>query len=66
MYFQLQVVVQLQLVRIETGVANTGDAVDIIGMGAEEINFYITGIEMFRKSLTEEKLEITQVSFKRY
>ena len=24
--------------RIETGVANTGDAVDIIGMGAEEIN----------------------------
>ena len=25
--------------RIETGVANTGDAVDIIGMGAEEIRF---------------------------
>ena len=26
--------------RIETGVANTGDGVDIIGMGAEKISFY--------------------------
>ena len=26
--------------RIETGIANTGDAVDIIGMGAEKLDFY--------------------------
>jgi elongation factor Tu len=25
---------------IETGIANTGDAVEIIGMGAEKINYY--------------------------
>jgi len=37
--------------RIETGVANTGDAVDIIGMGAEKLNSTITGIEMFRQIL---------------
>ena len=37
--------------RIETGVANTGDAVDIIGMGAEKLSSTITGIEMFRQIL---------------
>jgi len=37
--------------RIETGVANTGDAVDIIGMGAEKLTSTITGIEMFRQIL---------------
>jgi elongation factor Tu len=37
--------------RIETGVANTGDAVDIIGMGAEKLTSVITGVEMFRKIL---------------
>ncbi len=37
--------------RIETGVANTGDAVDIIGMGAEKLDSTITGVEMFRKIL---------------
>ena len=37
--------------RIETGVANTGDAVDIIGMGAEKLSSTITGVEMFRKIL---------------
>jgi elongation factor Tu len=37
--------------RIETGVANTGDAVDIIGMGAEKLTSTITGVEMFRKIL---------------
>jgi len=37
--------------RIETGVANTGDAVDIIGMGAEKLGSTITGVEMFRKIL---------------
>ena len=37
--------------RIETGVANTGDAVEIIGMGAEKLTSTITGIEMFRQIL---------------
>jgi len=37
--------------RIETGVANTGDAVDIIGMGAVKLSSTITGVEMFRKIL---------------
>ena len=37
--------------RIETGVANTGDAVDIIGMGAEKLSSTVTGVEMFRKIL---------------
>ena len=37
--------------RIETGIANTGDAVDIIGMGAEKLGSTITGVEMFRKIL---------------
>merc|ERR1712224_986392 len=37
--------------RIETGVANTGDPVEIIGMGAEKLTSTITGIEMFRKIL---------------
>ena len=37
--------------RIETGVANTGDIVDIIGMGAEKLASTVTGVEMFRKIL---------------
>ena len=37
--------------RIETGVANTGDNVDIIGMGAEKLASTVTGVEMFRKIL---------------
>jgi elongation factor Tu len=37
--------------RIETGVASTGDPVDIIGMGAEKLSSTITGVEMFRKIL---------------
>ncbi|XOV91869.1 MAG: elongation factor Tu [Bacteroidota bacterium] len=37
--------------RIERGVINTGDAVDIIGMGAEGLKSTITGVEMFRKIL---------------
>jgi elongation factor Tu len=37
--------------RIETGVANTGDAVEIIGMGADKLTSTITGVEMFRKIL---------------
>jgi elongation factor Tu len=37
--------------RIETGVANTGDEVDILGMGDESMKSTITGVEMFRKIL---------------
>ena len=37
--------------RIERGVVNTGDPVDIIGMGAEDMKSTITGVEMFRKIL---------------
>ena len=37
--------------RIESGIANSGDEVDIIGMGAEKLTSTITGIEMFRKIL---------------
>jgi elongation factor Tu len=37
--------------RIETGIANTGDVVDIIGMGAVKLTSTITGIEMFRQIL---------------
>ena len=37
--------------RIETGVGNTGDPVEIIGMGAEKLTSTITGIEMFRQIL---------------
>jgi len=37
--------------RIETGVDNTGDPVEIIGMGADKLTSTITGVEMFRKIL---------------
>ena len=37
--------------RIEKGVANVGDSVDIIGMGAEDMTSTVTGVEMFRKLL---------------
>ncbi|WP_034059974.1 elongation factor Tu [Lacinutrix jangbogonensis] len=37
--------------RIETGIANTGDPVEIIGMGAEKLTSTVTGIEMFRQIL---------------
>ncbi len=37
--------------RIETGVINTGDPVEIIGMGAEKMKSVVTGVEMFRKIL---------------
>jgi len=37
--------------RIETGIANTGDPVEIIGMGAGKLTSTITGIEMFRQIL---------------
>ena len=39
--------------RIETGIIHTGDAVDIIGMGAEKLKSTVTGVEMFRKILDE-------------
>ncbi|MBI1222362.1 MAG: elongation factor Tu [Bacteroidetes bacterium] len=37
--------------RIERGVINSGDPVEIIGMGAEKMTSTVTGIEMFRKIL---------------
>lgn len=37
--------------RIERGVVNVGDALDIIGMGAEGLKSTCTGVEMFRKLL---------------
>jgi elongation factor Tu len=37
--------------RIETGVINTGDPVEILGMGDEKMTSTITGVEMFRKIL---------------
>jgi elongation factor Tu len=37
--------------RIETGVINTGDEIDIIGMAEEKLKSTITGVEMFRKIL---------------
>ena len=38
--------------RIETGVANTGEGVEIIGFGDEKLTSTITGVEMFRKILS--------------
>jgi elongation factor Tu len=37
--------------RIETGVVNTGDEMNLIGLGAEGRKTVITGVEMFRKIL---------------
>jgi elongation factor Tu len=37
--------------RIERGIINTGDKVQILGMGAENLESTITGVEMFRKIL---------------
>lgn len=37
--------------RIETGIINSGDPVDILGMGAEGLKSTVTGVEMFRKIL---------------
>jgi elongation factor Tu len=37
--------------RIETGIINSGEQVDILGMGAEGLKSVVTGVEMFRKIL---------------
>jgi elongation factor Tu len=37
--------------RIERGVINSGDPVEILGMGAEDLKSTVTGVEMFRKIL---------------
>ena len=37
--------------RIETGIINTGDEVDILGLNADGVKSTITGVEMFRKIL---------------
>jgi elongation factor Tu len=38
---------------IETGIVNTGDAVDIVGLNDEKMTSTVTGVEMFRKILDE-------------
>merc|ERR1712022_68174 len=37
--------------RIERGLINSGDKVEILGMGAENLSSTVTGVEMFRKIL---------------
>jgi elongation factor Tu len=37
--------------RIERGIVNSNETVDIIGMGAEKLQSVVTGVEMFRKIL---------------
>jgi elongation factor Tu len=37
--------------RIETGVINSGESVEILGMGEEKLTSTVTGVEMFRKIL---------------
>ncbi len=37
--------------RIERGIINSGDPVQILGMGAEKLTSVVTGVEMFRKIL---------------
>lgn len=37
--------------RIEAGVINTGDEIELLGMGAERMKSVVTGVEMFRKIL---------------
>lgn len=37
--------------RIEAGIINSGDSVDIVGMGDEKLTSTVTGVEMFRKIL---------------
>ena len=37
--------------RIERGIINSGEAVEILGMGAENLKSVVTGVEMFRKIL---------------
>jgi elongation factor Tu len=37
--------------RIETGVVNTGDEMELVGLGAEKKKSVVTGVEMFRKIL---------------
>jgi elongation factor Tu len=41
--------------KIETGVINSGEEVDIIGMGDEKLKSVVTGVEMFRKILDERR-----------
>jgi translation elongation factor EF-Tu-like GTPase len=63
MYLQL-LVVEL-LLQVVSKQANTGDPVEIIGMGAEKLTSTITGVEMFRKILDRGEAG-DNVGFKRY
>ena len=49
--------------RIETGIANTGDEIDIIGMGAENLNLLLLVLKCLGKFLIEVKLEIMLVFY---
>jgi len=37
--------------RIETGIINSGDPVELLGLGAHKLKSVVTGVEMFRKIL---------------
>jgi elongation factor Tu len=39
--------------RIERGIVNTGDVVDVVGLQAEALKTTVTGVEMFRKILDQ-------------
>ncbi len=39
--------------RIEQGVVNTGDTIEIVGIHTETSNTVVTGVEMFRKILDQ-------------
>ncbi len=50
-YSRSLVVVLVATGRIERGVINSGDPVDILGMGAEGLKSTVTGVEMFSQIL---------------
>ena len=53
--------------KIETGVINSGEEVDILGMGDEKLKSTVTGVEMFRKILDRgEAGDNVGLTFKRY
>ena len=55
MYSLLLVVVLLLLVAIETGIINSGEEVEIMGLQDDEnLKSTVTGVEMFRKILGRE------------
>ena len=49
--------------RVERGQIKVGDTIDIIGINEEKQTTTVTGIEMFRKLLDQQKLVTTLVFF---